>query len=128
MDWKHVSELTGAAARRSELAQEPLRLDEGRWRHGYVLRSRHELVFVLKSGEGPRTNTFELGQHGRYRTNVWEYAGVNILKAGRLDEVAMHPTVKPASLSPTGSSIARDGAKSCSTRSPARAPATSPMG
>ena len=48
--------------------------------------------------EGADTNTFELGQHGRYRTNVWEYAGVNTLKKDRLDELAMHPTVKPVQL------------------------------
>jgi hypothetical protein len=43
-------------------------------------------------------NSFELGQHGRYRTNVWEYRGVNTLKAGRLDELAIHPTVKPVAM------------------------------
>jgi len=42
--------------------------------------------------------SFELGQHGRYRTNVWEYRGVNTLKAGRLDELALHPTVKPVAM------------------------------
>jgi DNA modification methylase len=46
----------------------------------------------------PHTNTFELGQHGRYRTNVWDYAGVNTMKSGRADELAMHPTVKPVLL------------------------------
>ncbi len=43
-------------------------------------------------------NHFELGQHGRYRTNVWEYRGVNSMKAGRLDELALHPTVKPIAM------------------------------
>jgi hypothetical protein len=43
-------------------------------------------------------NSFELGQHGRYRTNVWEYRGVNTLKAGRLDELMLHPTVKPVAM------------------------------
>ena len=65
---------------------------------GTFYRSRHELVFVFKNGDGAHTNTFELGQHGRYRTNVWEYAGVNTFRAGRLDELAMHPTVKPVAM------------------------------
>ena len=43
-------------------------------------------------------NTFELGQHGRYRTNVWEYRGVNTLKRDRMDEIALHPTVKPVQM------------------------------
>ena len=46
----------------------------------------------------PHINTFELGQHGRYRTNVWQYRGVNTLKAGRMDELALHPTVKPVAM------------------------------
>jgi DNA modification methylase len=65
---------------------------------GTFYRSKHELVFVLKKGNAPHLNTFELGQHGRYRTNVWEYAGVNTLKKGRMEELAMHPTVKPVAL------------------------------
>jgi DNA modification methylase len=43
-------------------------------------------------------NTVELGQHGRSRSNVWDYAGVNTPKFGRLEELAMHPTVKPITL------------------------------
>ena len=42
--------------------------------------------------------TVELGQHGRSRSNVWDYAGVNAPKFGRLEELAMHPTVKPITL------------------------------
>lgn len=98
MDWKHLSELTTAACQ-AELGIKNLCVwvkDNGGM--GTFYRSRHELVFVLKSGEGAHTNTFELGQHGRYRTNVWEYAGVNTLKKNRLDELAMHPTVKPVQL------------------------------
>jgi hypothetical protein len=65
---------------------------------GSFYRSKHELCFVFKSGGASHTNTFELGQHGRYRTNVWEYAGVNTFRNGRLDELAMHPTVKPVAM------------------------------
>ena len=65
---------------------------------GSFYRSKHELVFVFKNGTAPHINNFELGQHGRYRTNVWDYAGVNTMKPGRADELAMHPTVKPVAL------------------------------
>src|SRR5215213_5143213 len=98
MDWKHAPELT-AAARRTELELKNMCVwvkDNGGM--GSFYRSRHELVFVLKSGVGTHTNTFELGQYGRYRTDVWEYAGVNSLKKGRMNELAMHPTVKPVDL------------------------------
>jgi DNA modification methylase len=55
-------------------------------------------VFVFKVGTAAHTNTFGLGDTGRYRTNVWDYAGVNTLKPGRMDELALHPTVKPVAL------------------------------
>ena len=42
---------------------------------GSFYRSQHELVFVWKVGDEPHVNTVELGKHGRYRTNVWSYAG-----------------------------------------------------
>jgi DNA modification methylase len=53
---------------------------------------------VFKVGGAPHTNTFGLGETGRYRTNVWDYAGVNALRLGRTEELAMHPTVKPVAL------------------------------
>jgi hypothetical protein len=39
-----------------------------------------------------------LGRYGRSRTNVWDYAGANTMRQGRLEELAMHPTVKPVAL------------------------------
>src|SRR5271156_6910085 len=65
---------------------------------GSLYRSKHELVFVFKNGSGAHINNIELGRHGRYRTNVWDYAGVNTMRAGRMDDLAMHPTVKPTAL------------------------------
>ena len=65
---------------------------------GTFYRSRHELIFAFKNGTAPHINTFELGQHGRYRTNVWQYRGLNTLKAGRMEELALHPTVKPVQM------------------------------
>jgi DNA modification methylase len=76
---------------------------------GSFYRSKHELVFVWKSGTSPHINNFELGQHGRNRTNVWDYAGVNTMRAGRMEELAMHPTVKPVAL-------VADAIKDCSRR------------
>ena len=61
-------------------------------------RSRHELIFAFKVGTAPHVSGFELGQHGRCRTNVWEYRGVNTLRTGRMDELALNPTSKPAEM------------------------------
>ena len=65
---------------------------------GSFYRSRHELIFAFKVGAAPHVNAFELGQHGRYRTNVWQYRGVNTLRVGRMEELALHPTVKPVQM------------------------------
>mgnify|MGYP001793286358 CR=1 FL=1 len=65
---------------------------------GTFYRSRHELIFARKVGAAWHVNTLELGQYGRYRTNVWEHRGVNTLKTGRAEELAMHPTVKPVQM------------------------------
>jgi DNA modification methylase len=65
---------------------------------GTLYRSRHELIFAFKKGSAAHINSFELGQHGRYRTNVWQYKGVNTLRAGRMDDLSLHPTVKPVQL------------------------------
>jgi DNA modification methylase len=65
---------------------------------GSLYRSKHELVFVFKAGTAPHVNNVELGRFGRNRSNVWTYPGVNSLRAGRLEELRMHPTVKPVAL------------------------------
>jgi hypothetical protein len=44
---------------------------------GGMIFSKHELIFVFKVGTARHVNTFGLGETGRYRTNVWDYAGVN---------------------------------------------------
>jgi DNA modification methylase len=98
MDWRHMPEiLTAGEGVYSELKNLVVWVkDNGGM--GTFYRSRHELVFAFKNGLAPHINSFELGQHGRYRTNVWQYKGVNTLRAGRMDELALHPTVKPVQL------------------------------
>jgi DNA methylase len=65
---------------------------------GSFYRSQHELVGVFRVGEEAHLNNIQLGRHGRSRSNVWRYAGTNSFRAGRLDELNSHPTVKPVAL------------------------------
>ena len=65
---------------------------------GALYRSKHELIFVFKNGDAPHVNNIKLGVHGRNRSNVWDYPGANSLRPGRLEDLAMHPTVKPIAL------------------------------
>ncbi len=98
MDWRHMQELlTAGKATYTELKNLIVwAKDNGGM--GTFYRSRHELVFAFKHGIAAHINSFELGQNGRYRTNVWQYRGVNSLRAGRMEELALHPTVKPVQM------------------------------
>ena len=98
MDWRHMEEMLCAGrAVYAELKNLVVwaKTNAGL---GSFYRSQHELIFVFKNGDSPHTNNFELGQHGRHRSNVWTYSGVNSFRAGRMDELAVHPTVKPITL------------------------------
>jgi DNA modification methylase len=98
MDWRHMWEtLNAGRAVYSELKNLAV-WNKTNGGMGTFYRSKHELVFVWKSGKAPHVNNFELGQHGRYRSNVWDYAGINTMRAGRMEELAMHPTVKPVAM------------------------------
>ena len=72
MDWRHMPEILAAGeAVYSELKNLIVwAKDNGGM--GSFYRSRHELIFAFKCGTSPHINTFELGQFGRYRTNVWQ--------------------------------------------------------
>lgn len=100
MDWRHLSELL-AAVEANQLSLLNLCVwNKNNGGMGSLYRSKHELVLVLvtKKGKAPHTNNVELGKHGRYRTNVWDYAGVNSFGRSRMEDLADHPTVKPVAL------------------------------
>jgi len=98
MDWRHMGELLAAGEAVFTELKNVCVWNKTNGGMGTFYRSKHEMVFVFKAGTAPHTNTFGLGDGGRYRTNVWDYAGVNTMKAGRRDELEMHPTVKPVAL------------------------------
>jgi DNA modification methylase len=62
---------------------------------GSLWRSQHEFLPVFKKGAEPHTNNVELGRHGRWRSNVWEYAGASSLGSDARQGLELHPTVKP---------------------------------
>ena len=109
MDWGHTYELLTAGRNRYQELKNLCVWNKTNGGMGTFYRSKHELVFVFKKGIAAHINNFELGQHGRHRTNVWDYAGVNTLKPDRMAELKMHPTVKPVAL-------VADAIKDCSKR------------
>ena len=98
MDWRHSPELFAAGATVYDELKNICVWVKTTPGQGSFYRSQHEFVFVYKRGQAPHLNTFELGQHGRSRSNVWHYHGVNMFRTGRMDELRMHPTVKPVAL------------------------------
>jgi len=98
MDWRHIGELLAAGQAVFSELKNLCVWNKTNGGMGSFYRSKHELVFAFKVGTAPHHNTFGLGDTGRYRTNVWTYPGVNTLRPGRMDELAMHPTVKPVAL------------------------------
>jgi DNA modification methylase len=109
MDWRHIGELLAAARPVYSELKNVCVWNKDNGGMGSFYRSKHELVFVYKVGTAPHVNTVELGRSGRYRTNVWDYAGVNTFRAGRGGDLDMHPTVKPVAL-------VIDAIKDCSRR------------
>lgn len=65
---------------------------------GSFYRSKHELVCAFKKGNAPHRNNIQLGKFGRYRTNVWDYAGINTFGTERKAQLEAHPTSKPVAL------------------------------
>jgi DNA modification methylase len=109
MDWRHMYEVLSAGRGVYVELKNLCVWNKDNGGMGTFYRSKHELVFVFKNGSGPHINNFGLGEGGRYRTNVWDYAGANTFRRGRTEDLAVHPTVKPVTL-------VMDAIKDCSRR------------
>jgi len=98
-DWRHIREMLDAADGVYSEFKQLICWDKGIGGQGSFYRSQHELIFVFKSGKAKHTNNFQLGQHGRYRTNLWSgYPGVNTFRKGRKEDLEAHATPKPIAL------------------------------
>jgi DNA modification methylase len=109
MDWRHMEELLAAGKQVFSELKNLCVWNKSNAGMGSFYRSKHELVFVFKKGTAPHVNSFGLGETGRSRNNVWDYPGVSSIGPSRMEELAMHPTVKPTRL-------VADAIKDCSRR------------
>jgi DNA modification methylase len=83
IDWRHERSIQDAAIA-AGLHQKNLAIwVKPNGGQGSFYRSQHELVPIFKKGSAPHINSFELGQYGRSRTNVWSYSGGNALSANK---------------------------------------------
>ena len=97
MDWRHIRHLLNAVEERAlELVNVAVWVKSNAGMGG-LYRSQHELVAVIKRRGEAHRNNVQLGRHGRSRSNVWQYRGVNVMGGERhlLDD---HPTVKPSAM------------------------------
>ena len=108
MDWRHLPEILAAGTAAYTDLKNICVWAKNNGGMGSLYRSQHEFVLVFKSGTAPHINNVELGKYGRYRTNVWNYAGVNSFGGDRAD-LNLHPTVKPVAM-------VADAIRDCSNR------------
>jgi DNA modification methylase len=97
MDWRHMGEMLEAGLKHYREFKNLCVWNKSNAGMGSLYRSKHELVFVFKNGKAPHINNVELGRFGRYRTNVWDFAGQNAF-GSRRDKLSLHPTVKPVAM------------------------------
>ena len=117
MDWRHMGELLVAGKSVFSELKNLCVWNKTNAGMGTFYRSKHELVFVFKVGSAPHTNSFGLGETGRYRTNVWDYAGVNVPGRASEEALAMASAGQTGGRSsPTRFGTVRDGVRLFSTR------------
>jgi DNA modification methylase len=109
MDWRHLEELMGATKTIYSELKNICVWNKSNAGMGSLYRSKHEFIFVFKNGKKPHINNIALGRFGRSRTNVWDYAGQNVLNGTGKSKLALHPTVKPVAL-------VADAIRDCSNR------------
>jgi len=97
-DWRHVTDVMNAGSPAYGDTLNIVVWVKSNAGQGSFYRSQHEFIVVFRVGEAAHLNNIELGRHGRSRSNVWNYRGVNTFGTGRMDELRAHPTVKPVAL------------------------------
>jgi DNA modification methylase len=98
MDWRHVGDLIEIGPSAYGEMLNIVVWNKSNAGQGSFYRSKHELICVFRVGPSRHRNNIELGRHGRNRSNVWDYAGVNTFGRDRYEQLAMHPTVKPIAM------------------------------
>ncbi|MDR6305813.1 DNA modification methylase [Nitrobacter vulgaris] len=97
-DWRHVTDVVDAGSVAYGDTLNIVVWVKSNAGQGSFYRSQHEFIVVFRVGKAAHLNNIELGRHGRSRSNVWHYRGVNTFGVGRMQELRAHPTVKPVAL------------------------------
>jgi DNA modification methylase len=98
IDWRGYASIASVA---EELGLAPINLvvwAKSNGGMGSLYRSQHELLPLFKKGKAPHVNNVELGKHGRWRSNLWQYPGASCMGSEARNGLQFHPTVKPTSM------------------------------
>ena len=99
MDWRHLPEIIAAGQSSYSALLNMCVWVKNQAGMGSLYRSQHELAMIYKSGSASHQNNIQLGRFGRYRSNVWNYGGIQAMRHSEEgDLLAKHPTVKPTQM------------------------------
>ena len=98
IDWRHMREMLAAGHEVYADLKNLIIWAKSNAGMGSLWRSQHELIFAWKLGSAPHINNVELGKNGRWRSNVWNYAGANAFGRTRDEELEGHVTPKSVAM------------------------------
>lgn len=98
IDWRHMREMLEAGHAVYADLKNLIVWAKSNAGMGSLWRSQHELIFAWKLGSAPHVNNVELGKNGRWRSNVWQYAGANAFGRTRDDDLDGHVTPKSVAM------------------------------
>lgn len=98
IDWAHIGEMIAAGSGLYAELKNLIVWTKSNAGQGSLWRSQHELIFAWKNGTAAHVNNVNLGANGRWRSNVWHYAGANAFGRDRDKELAGHPTPKSVAM------------------------------
>ncbi len=99
MDWRHLPEIIEAGKASYAAMLNMCVWVKNQAGMGSLYRSQHELALIYRNGNTQHLNNVQLGRFGRYRTNVWQFGGIQTMRHGEEgDLLKVHPTVKPVQM------------------------------
>jgi DNA modification methylase len=100
VDWKHLGELLAAGKQSYGELKNVCIWVKDHASIGSLYRNQHEIVLVFKHAKESHHNKVQNGHYGRYRSNVWNYPGVNSLSrsADECNLLALRLDLKPVAL------------------------------
>ncbi len=104
MNWRHMYELLTAGQKHYKELKNLCVWNKTNAGLGAFYRNKHELIFVFKNGSKPHINNFEMGDHGRFRTNIWDYPSSSsfykdaVTGETRDQLIKLHPTLCPVQM------------------------------